>query len=88
MPTYRITIRREVEQFHDFEIEADTKDEAHDQANDEIENISDADDWTDGNTTADAEITEVTELTDKEGEDEDEEDAEDKDEDEDEEEPK
>jgi hypothetical protein len=55
MPTYRITIRREVEQFHDFEIDADDKDEAHDQATDEIENISE-DGWYDGTTTSDAEV--------------------------------
>ena len=62
MPTYRITVRREVEQTHDFEIEADNEDDARDQANEEIENISE-DDWSDGATTSDAEVTKVTELT-------------------------
>ena len=62
MPTYRITVRREVEQTHDLEIEADNEDDARDQANEEIENISE-DDWSDGATTADAEVTKVTELT-------------------------
>jgi hypothetical protein len=72
MPIYRITIRREVEQTHDLEIEADNEDDARDQADYEIENISE-DDWSDGATTADAEVTKVTKLKDEvEDEDEDE----------------
>ena len=71
MPTYRITVRREVEQTHDLEIEADNEDDARDQANDKITNISE-DDWSDGATTADAEVTKVTERTEDEDEIEDE----------------
>ena len=40
MATYRITVRREVEQTHDIEVEADNEDDARDQGNDEIENIA------------------------------------------------
>jgi hypothetical protein len=69
MPNYRITIRREIEQTHDREIEADNEDDARDQAGEEIDNISE-DDWSDGATTADAEVTNVTELTENGEEDE------------------
>jgi hypothetical protein len=62
MPTFRIILRREIEQFHELEIEADDKDEASDLANDEAENIAD-EDWSNGQFTSDVEVRKVTELS-------------------------
>ena len=64
MKTYRITVRREVEQTHNIEVEADNEDDARDQAEGEIDNIAD-DSWDDGFTTSDPEVTKVVELTDE-----------------------
>jgi hypothetical protein len=61
MKTYRITVSREITQTRDLEIEAETEDEARDEAEGEIGNIAD-DGWSD-DPAGDPEITEVVELS-------------------------
>lgn len=63
MPNYRIIVTRHIEQTHDLDLEADNEDEAREEAENEIENIAE-DDWVDGFTSEDPEISKVVELAD------------------------
>ena len=47
MKTYHVTVSREMTQTHVLEVEAEDEDEAREQAENEIDNIAEAD-WDDG----------------------------------------
>ena len=63
MKTYHVTVSREMTQTHVLEVEAEDEDEAHDLAEDEIQNIAE-DDWDDGVANNDPEIDRVQEVAD------------------------
>ena len=72
MKTYCVTVTREmnVTQSHELEIEAEDEEAAREQAESEMENISD-DDWSEESSVVDdLEITKVEEVSDDEDEDE------------------
>jgi hypothetical protein len=59
--TFSVTVERLIAQSHTFEIEAESADEAHDLAEEEITNIDPAD-WDDHFEVADPEVIDVAEL--------------------------